>query len=51
MIEFLSGGDLGGFRHSGVLADDRVAELTVLADHSAIPANVIALVAAKAAGI
>ena len=51
MIKFFRRRDLGGFRHGGVLADDRVAELTVLADRPAVPAHVIALVAAKAAGI
>ena len=51
MIEFFSHRDLGGFGHRAFLADDRVAELTVLADRPAVPAHVIALVAAKAAGI
>ena len=51
MLEFLSHRYFGGFGHRALLADDRVAELTVLADHPAIPAHVIALVAAKAAGI
>ena len=51
MIEFLGRRDLGGFWHRAFLADDRVAELTILADHPAVPADVIPLVTAKAAGI
>ena len=51
MIEFLRQGNFGGFRHRAFLADDRMAELAILADHPAIPADVITLVTAKAAGI
>ena len=51
MIELFSHRYFGGFGYRGFLADDRVAELTVLADRPAIPADVIALVAAKAARI
>ena len=51
MLEFLSRGNFGGFRDRRFLSDDRVAELTIFADHPAVLADVIALVTAKAAGI
>lgn len=51
MIEFLRRGNFGGFRDRRFLADDCVAELAILADHPAVPANVIPFVTAKAAGI
>ncbi len=51
MLEFLSHRDIGGFWHRGFLADDRVAELTILAQHLAFPAHMVSFVAAKAARI
>jgi len=51
MLEFLRCGNFRRLRNRCFLADDRMAELTIFADHPAVPADVIAFVTAKAAGI
>src|SRR5512135_1749161 len=42
--------DFGGFWQRRFLADDRMAKLTIIAQHLAFPADVIAFVAAKTTG-
>ena len=51
MIERLGRDNLSGFGNRRFLSDDRVAELAFLPDDLSVPAYVIALVTAKAAGI
>lgn len=50
VIELFSCRHLCRFEHPRLLADDRMTELAILAEHLSFPADVISIVAAKTAG-